>query len=120
MLLRFDRTGAFGEHGVMMSADRLNTMRNLDPILLGCEGDLDMSDHIARWALRLKSCQGFDQYTSVRPTGSLPGVDAPSKRRETEHLNRRSCANTEQANSPVSVAARIRVIRLKSPRTSRS
>jgi len=30
--------------------------------------------------LRLKICQGFDQYANVRPTRILPGIDAPLKR----------------------------------------
>jgi tartrate dehydrogenase/decarboxylase/D-malate dehydrogenase len=32
------------------------------------------------WGLRLKICQGFDQYANVRPTRILPGIDAPLKR----------------------------------------
>jgi tartrate dehydrogenase/decarboxylase/D-malate dehydrogenase len=27
------------------------------------------------WGLRLKICQGFDQYANVRPTRILPGID---------------------------------------------
>src|SRR5262249_46229969 len=30
--------------------------------------------------LRLKICQGLDQYANVRPTRILPGIDAPLKR----------------------------------------
>ncbi len=30
--------------------------------------------------MRLKICQGFDQYANVRPTRILPGIDAPLKR----------------------------------------
>jgi tartrate dehydrogenase/decarboxylase/D-malate dehydrogenase len=32
------------------------------------------------WGLRLRICQGFDQYANVRPTRILPGIDAPLKR----------------------------------------
>ena len=37
-------------------------------------------DHVTLWSLRLKICQGFDQYANVRPTRILPGIDAPLKR----------------------------------------
>jgi tartrate dehydrogenase/decarboxylase/D-malate dehydrogenase len=29
------------------------------------------------WGLRLKICQGFDQYANVRPTRILPGIETP-------------------------------------------
>jgi len=37
--------------------------------------------------LRLKICQGFDQYANVRPTRILPGIDGPLKRCKTEDLD---------------------------------
>jgi tartrate dehydrogenase/decarboxylase / D-malate dehydrogenase len=39
------------------------------------------------WGLRLKICQGLDQYANVRPTRILPGIDGPLKRCKTEDLN---------------------------------
>jgi tartrate dehydrogenase/decarboxylase/D-malate dehydrogenase len=42
---------------------------------------------ITLWGLRLKICQGFDQYANVRPTRILPGIDAPLKRCRAEDLN---------------------------------
>ena len=39
------------------------------------------------WGLRLKICQGFDQYANVRPTRILPGIDGPLKRCKPEDLN---------------------------------
>ena len=67
-------------HGVMMPEDGLNALRKKDAILFGSAGDPHIPDHITLWGLRLKICQGFDQYANVRPTRILPGIDAPLKR----------------------------------------
>ena len=77
----------YREHGVMMPADGLNAIRNKDAILFGSAGDPDIPDHITLWGLRLKICQGFDQYANVRPTRILPGIDGPLKRCKPEDLN---------------------------------
>ena len=70
----------YREHGVMMPADGLDALRHKDAILFGSAGDPHIPDHITLWGLRLKICQGFDQYANVRPTRILPGIDAPLKR----------------------------------------
>ncbi|HEY6354414.1 MAG TPA: tartrate dehydrogenase [Burkholderiaceae bacterium] len=67
-------------HGVMMPADGLDSLRGKDAILFGSAGDPKIPDHVTLWGLRLKICQGFDQYANVRPTRILPGIDAPLKR----------------------------------------
>ena len=67
-------------HGEMMPADGLQALRDKDAILFGSAGDPHIPDHITLWGLRLKICQGFDQYANVRPTRILPGIDAPLKR----------------------------------------
>ena len=67
-------------HGEMMPADGLDALRSMDAILFGSAGDPHIPDHITLWGLRLKICQGFDQYANVRPTRILPGIDAPLKR----------------------------------------
>ncbi len=70
----------YRKHGVMMPADGLDALRGMDAILFGSAGDPDIPDHITLWGLRLKICQGFDQYANVRPTRILPGIDGPLKR----------------------------------------
>jgi len=67
-------------HGEMMPQDGLDALRGQDAILFGSAGDPHIPDHITLWGLRLKICQGFDQYANVRPTRILPGIDAPLKR----------------------------------------
>jgi len=67
-------------HGQMMPDDGLDQIRGADAILFGSAGDPQIPDHITLWGLRLKICQGFDQYANVRPTRILPGIDAPLKR----------------------------------------
>jgi tartrate dehydrogenase/decarboxylase / D-malate dehydrogenase len=70
----------FRAHGRMMPEDGLDQIRRADAILFGSAGDPHIPDHITLWGLRLKICQGFDQYANVRPTRILPGIDAPLKR----------------------------------------
>ena len=70
----------YRKHGMMMPEDGLDPLRNKDAILFGSAGDPHIPDHITLWGLRLKICQGFDQYANVRPTRILPGIDAPLKR----------------------------------------
>jgi len=77
----------YRRHGVMMPADGLDALRNKDAILFGSAGDPDIPDHITLWGLRLKICQGLDQYANVRPTRILPGIDAPLKRCAAADLN---------------------------------
>ena len=70
----------YRKHGAMMPADGLDALRDQDAILFGSAGDPQIADHITLWGLRLKICQGFDQYANVRPTRILPGIDGPLKR----------------------------------------
>jgi tartrate dehydrogenase/decarboxylase/D-malate dehydrogenase len=77
----------YRQHGVMMPVDGLDALRDKDAILFGSAGDPHIPDHITLWGLRLKICQGFDQYANVRPTRILPGIDAPLKRCTPEQLD---------------------------------
>jgi tartrate dehydrogenase/decarboxylase/D-malate dehydrogenase len=64
-------------HGEMMPADGLDALRGKDAILFGSAGDPHIPDHVTLWGLRLKICQGLDQYANVRPTRILPGITSP-------------------------------------------
>jgi tartrate dehydrogenase/decarboxylase/D-malate dehydrogenase len=77
----------YRRHGVMMPEDGLDDLRGMDAILFGSAGDPQIPDHITLWGLRLKICQGFDQYANVRPTRILPGIDAPLKRCRPQDLD---------------------------------
>ena len=77
----------YRQHGVMMPANGLDAIRHKDALLFGSAGDPHIPDHITLWGLRLKICQGFDQYANVRPTRILPGIDAPLKRCTPADLN---------------------------------
>lgn len=74
-------------HGEMMPANGLDALRHQDAILFGSAGDPHIPDHVTLWGLRLKICQGFDQYANVRPTRILPGIDGPLKRCKAEDLD---------------------------------
>ncbi len=77
----------YRKHGVMMPADGLEPLRKVDAILFGSAGDPHIPDHITLWGLRLKICQGFDQYANVRPTRVLPGITSPLARLGPNDLN---------------------------------
>ena len=70
----------YRRNGVMMPDDGLDALRHKDAILFGSAGDPQIPDHITLWGLRLKICQGFDQYANVRPTRILPGIESPLAR----------------------------------------
>lgn len=74
-------------HGEMMPQDGLDALRDKSAILFGSAGDPHIPDHITLWGLRLKICQGFDQYANVRPTRILPGINGPLKRCTPEQLD---------------------------------
>jgi tartrate dehydrogenase/decarboxylase/D-malate dehydrogenase len=71
----------------MMPENGLDALRSKDAILFGSAGDPNIPDHITLWGLRLKICQGFDQYANVRPTRILPGIDGPLKRCQPQELD---------------------------------
>ncbi len=63
--------------GLMMPEDGLASLKPFDAIYFGAVGDPKIPDHVSLWGLRLKICQGFDQYANVRPTRVLPGLKSP-------------------------------------------
>ncbi len=67
----------YKRHGVMMPADGLAQIRDVDAIYFGAVGAPDVPDHVTLWGLRLAICQPFDQYANVRPTRILPGIESP-------------------------------------------
>jgi tartrate dehydrogenase/decarboxylase/D-malate dehydrogenase len=72
--------GYYRVNGTMMPDDGLEALKKKDAILFGSAGDPEIPDHITLWGLRLKICQGLDQYANVRPARILLGIDAPLKR----------------------------------------
>ena len=77
----------YRQHGEMMPESGLAALSAKDAILFGSAGDPHIPDHVTLWGLRLKICQGLDQYANVRPTRILPGIDSPLKRCRVEDLN---------------------------------
>lgn len=77
----------FRQHGAMMPESGLDALRSKDAILFGSAGDRQIPDHITLWGLRLKICQGLDQYANVRPARILPGIDGPLKRCEPKDID---------------------------------
>lgn len=77
----------YRKHNEMMPPGGLDALRDKDAILFGSAGDPGIPDHITLWGLRLRICQGFDQYANVRPTRILPGIESPLRRCRPEDLN---------------------------------
>ena len=77
----------YRSHGCMMPDDGLRMIASADAILFGSAGDPSVPDHITLWGLRLKICQGFDQYANVRPTRMLPGIVSPLRRVDAQQLD---------------------------------
>jgi tartrate dehydrogenase/decarboxylase / D-malate dehydrogenase len=63
--------------GLMMPDDGLDLLRKFDAIFFGAVGAPGIPDHVTLWGLRLRICQGFDQYANVRPTRILAGITSP-------------------------------------------
>jgi tartrate dehydrogenase/decarboxylase/D-malate dehydrogenase len=77
----------YRQHGVMMPADGLESLRSFDAIYFGAVGDKVVPDHVTLWGLRLAICQGFDQYANVRPTRILRGLQSPLRNCEPGDLD---------------------------------
>jgi tartrate dehydrogenase/decarboxylase/D-malate dehydrogenase len=77
----------YKRHGMMMAADGLSQIRDVDAIYFGAVGAPDVPDHVTLWGLRLAICQPFDQYANVRPTRILPGIRSPLRDVSAEDLD---------------------------------
>jgi tartrate dehydrogenase/decarboxylase/D-malate dehydrogenase len=67
----------YGRHGAMMPEDGLETLRRHDAIYFGAVGSAEVPDHVSLWGLRLRICQGLDQWANIRPVRFLPDVPTP-------------------------------------------
>ena len=69
----------YRKHGVMMPEEGVEDLKNFNSIYFGSAGDPEVPDHITLWGLRLKICQGLDQYANLRPVRLLTGINSPLK-----------------------------------------
>ena len=67
----------FRKNGEMMPDSGVEQLKEYDTIYFGSAGDPDIPDHVTLWGLRLKICQGLDQYANLRPVRLLPGITSP-------------------------------------------
>jgi len=70
-------TDYYHQTGLMMPEEGLDLLKPFDAIYFGAVGHPTVPDHLTLWGLRLRICQGFDQYANVRPTRILPGIVSP-------------------------------------------
>ncbi len=69
----------YKKYGVMMPDEGVEELRSFSAIYFGSAGVPEIPDHITLWGLRLKICQGLDQYANLRPIRLLPGITSPLK-----------------------------------------
>lgn len=67
----------YARHGLMMPEDGTDQVKDSDAIYFGAVGWPTVPDHISLWGLRLRLCQGFDQWANIRPVNFLPGIEGP-------------------------------------------
>ena len=67
----------FRKNGEMMPESGVEQLKEYDTIYFGSAGDPYIPDHVTLWGLRLKICQGLDQYANLRPVRLLPGINSP-------------------------------------------
>ncbi len=77
----------YKEHGIMMPDEGLDELKNYNAIYFGSAGVPDIPDHITLWGLRLKICQGLDQYANLRPVKLLQGISSPLKNIDTKDID---------------------------------
>jgi tartrate dehydrogenase/decarboxylase / D-malate dehydrogenase len=75
------------ETGRMMGDDGLRVLRGFDAIYFGAVGWPSVPDHVSLWGLRLRICQGFDQWANVRPVRFHPGVVSPLRKADQAPLD---------------------------------
>ena len=76
-------SGYYARHGRMMPEDGLEVLAGHDAIFFGAVGSSDVPDHVSLWGLRLRICQGLDQWANVRPVRFLPEVPTPLRTTDT-------------------------------------
>jgi tartrate dehydrogenase/decarboxylase/D-malate dehydrogenase len=79
--------GYYLKTGRMMDEDGLNILRHFDAIYFGAVGWPSVPDHVSLWGLRLKICQGFDQWANVRPVHFHRGVTSPLRKADHTSLD---------------------------------
>ena len=68
----------YEQHGQMMPDDWKTRLESSDAIFFGAVGWPEkVPDHISLWQSLIKFRREFDQYVSLRPARSMPGVPSP-------------------------------------------
>jgi tartrate dehydrogenase/decarboxylase / D-malate dehydrogenase len=76
----------YAKHGQMMAEDGLEQLQDFDAIYFGAVGWPTVPDHVSLRGLRLRICQGFDQWANVRPVEFLPGIQSPLRTTDRSNL----------------------------------
>ncbi|WP_370617811.1 tartrate dehydrogenase [Mumia sp. Pv 4-285] len=79
--------GYYTKTGKMIADDGPEQLESFDAIYFGAVGWPTVPDHISLWGLRLRLCQGFDQWANVRPVNFLPGITSPLRKADSTDLD---------------------------------
>nr|WP_067974951.1 tartrate dehydrogenase [Nocardiopsis trehalosi] len=79
--------GFHARTGRMIDEDGPERVRDFDALYFGAVGWPTVPDHVSLWGLRLRLCQGLDQWANVRPVTFLPGITAPLRAADTAPLD---------------------------------
>jgi len=77
----------YAKTGTMIDDDGPEQIKDHDAIYFGAVGWPTVPDHISLWGLRLRLCQGFDQWANVRPVNFLPGILSPLRKADDTELD---------------------------------
>ena len=77
----------YAKTGKMIDDDGPDRIKDHDAIYFGAVGWENVPDHVSLWGLRLRLCQGFDQWANVRPVHFLPGIKSPLRKADDTELD---------------------------------
>mgnify|MGYP001258427314 FL=1 len=77
----------YKKHQLMMPKNGLDKLKEHNAIFFGAVGDEEIADDITLWGLRLKICQGLDQFANIRPSKYIEGIKSPLNKKIAKNID---------------------------------
>ena len=77
----------YKKHQLMMPKNGLDKLKEHNAIFFGAVGDEEIADDITLWGLRLKICQGLDQFANIRPSKYIEGIKSPLDKKIAKNID---------------------------------
>ena len=77
----------YKKHQLMMPKNGLEKLKQHNAIFFGAVGDEKIADDITLWGLRLKICQGLDQFANIRPSKYIEGIKSPLDKKIAKNID---------------------------------